>query len=602
MHELEDLKNEFFFFSYDDSYYNSLAKKSNKVRRKIIIKDIQKSLFIGDLAWFSNFLNSLVIGKDKKECFKQLESIIDIVFAKNNLYLDEDILVSLLNVSPKFSVLFANIMGDTPFTKEDILNKVDNKYLAKVLYFYGLVKGLVKKENDEQFENNDYMVYEDLIKIYKKIAKLKEEKENLDTSLKEDIDKQINMYYAKIVEENMGLVRTIIGKKLNQINLLGAIDKEDLEQIGYLALFKAAQNFDYKQGVKFSTYATKIIWNSIRVNLSIAFKRVTKEFVNTQEKILQTKEDELIQSLGRMPLDAELAESLSWQVNKVRKYRLYSNLGFISINLETFINEHEISVEKQVLGDISLKIKQILPLLTTEQKLVLKLYCGYPINGIIYEDCIENIRAISKRFDQSHENVRQTLIRILCKIYKQQFFSDLTDGFDFTKISGGFWQYFEREDIDALIVCINELKESEKRLIYLMFGEDLDTHPKYFSLKEYHEISQIMEKLQYMLLYFKADDAGGRIDLFLESQEFKEQTLEEYLGISCEEVKEFLQSKALWHNLKIVELFTRAYEADLRGKCAYQNLSLVELELLKRYLRAFKKELEPNLTKERFKI
>lgn len=51
-----------------------------------------------------------------------------------------------------------------------------------------------------------------------------------------------------------------------------AIEQSDLFQIGVLALMKAAQNFDIKRGVEFSTYAVPVIHGAMLTAMRKAFK------------------------------------------------------------------------------------------------------------------------------------------------------------------------------------------------------------------------------------------------------------------------------------------------------------------------------------------
>ncbi|MBS6823861.1 MAG: sigma-70 family RNA polymerase sigma factor [Oscillibacter sp.] len=64
----------------------------------------------------------------------------------------------------------------------------------------------------------------------------------------------------KTVEENMGLVGKVIKDKVHGLNQSGIYSYEDLIQIGYIGLCKAAYT---DKGGCFSTYAYRLIWNEI---------------------------------------------------------------------------------------------------------------------------------------------------------------------------------------------------------------------------------------------------------------------------------------------------------------------------------------------------
>lgn len=66
----------------------------------------------------------------------------------------------------------------------------------------------------------------------------------------------------KVIEENIGLVKTIVSR-FNVSNYL----KEDLIQAGLIGLWRAAYNYNENLGVKFSTYSVKYILGEIKEEL-----------------------------------------------------------------------------------------------------------------------------------------------------------------------------------------------------------------------------------------------------------------------------------------------------------------------------------------------
>lgn len=65
------------------------------------------------------------------------------------------------------------------------------------------------------------------------------------------------------VEQHLGLVDFVIKKYFINKTKIRNYDLEDVYQIGYIGLIKAANDFDTKYNVKFSTYAVKKIWGEI---------------------------------------------------------------------------------------------------------------------------------------------------------------------------------------------------------------------------------------------------------------------------------------------------------------------------------------------------
>lgn len=107
---------------------------------------------------------------------------------------------------------------------------------------------------------------------------------------------------SKLVEQNMGLVHSIIKKFL-----YSNVDFEDLCQIGTIGLLKAIRNFDISRGVMFSTYAVPVIIGEIRKFLRddgiIKVGRGIKE----QYYKVQKENEKLTQILSREPTVNELS-------------------------------------------------------------------------------------------------------------------------------------------------------------------------------------------------------------------------------------------------------------------------------------------------------
>ena len=76
--------------------------------------------------------------------------------------------------------------------------------------------------------------------------------------------------HAKIVlkEHNLRLVAYIINKTFyNVTNEFPTMDSDDLFSIGTFGLTKAVETFDISKGIKFATYASRVITNEILMAL-----------------------------------------------------------------------------------------------------------------------------------------------------------------------------------------------------------------------------------------------------------------------------------------------------------------------------------------------
>lgn len=110
----------------------------------------------------------------------------------------------------------------------------------------------------------------------------------------------------KIVEENLYMVDILIRRYLGK-----GVEKDDLYQVGALALINAVERFDPDKGFEFSSFATPTILGEIKKYFrdkgwSLKVPRRLKEISVVLPKVKET----LTAKLGRAPTVAEVAQHM----------------------------------------------------------------------------------------------------------------------------------------------------------------------------------------------------------------------------------------------------------------------------------------------------
>ncbi|MHB8621391.1 MAG: sigma-70 family RNA polymerase sigma factor [Chloroflexota bacterium] len=173
-----------------------------------------------------------------------------------------------------------------------------------------------------------------------------EEEQTLGRRVAEGDDTAIN----ELVEANLRLVISVAKKYANR-----GLPLSDLIQEGNLGLIRAAQKFDYKRGLRFSTYAVWWIRQAVgrAIEEQAAMIRLPVYVAQLRQKLLRLESD-LHGKLGRLPDEYELANAAGLTVDRVRAAR---SASWVAASLDEPVGEDE----DATLGDLHADTKFLLP-------------------------------------------------------------------------------------------------------------------------------------------------------------------------------------------------------------------------------------------------
>ena len=189
-----------------------------------------------------------------------------------------------------------------------------------------------------------------------------------------------------LITKNLGLVKKIAWHLHGRVR--GALEIEDLIQIGYTGLVIAANNFVQKEGIPFASYASIRIRGAI-IDFFRKNSNLCRTTIQMQQKVKAT-ELSLRQSLGREPLPNEVAVAAGLSASEYSEWQhafaanVHQSLDAVYDEYSMFFVLNEDGAEKKIeTAQLKKTLRTVLGKLPEKELMVIQLYYVEELN--IYE-------------------------------------------------------------------------------------------------------------------------------------------------------------------------------------------------------------------------
>ena len=396
----------------DDILYADYIK--NIIKDKVMEKNRQ---LLNNYDTSNEIINNLINSKFKKsnsinDIIKQFD-LLDSFFEECNFYPMPDLIMELINNNEIINnnIEFLINKNYKQITSGLINDLYDNMFLITTIETYCIINKIeIKKEFENEDDNFDTSELNDNLSLYlSEIGKYSilssEQEKQLALEIKNGNEEAKKIF----LESNLKLVVSIAKKYIKY-----GLSFPDLIQEGNIGLMTAVNKFDLSKNVKFSTYATWWIKQSIMRALADKGRSIRlPEHLYAGYLRYQKIRFNLEKKLNRKPTNVEIAKEMKLPVKKV-EYLSNIMIDIDSLNrtvkeeddteLGDFIPSKEESVEDLILkNDLSNRLMQLIDkcCYTEKEKNIILLRFGFTDEGP------QTLEEISKKYSCTRERIRQ---------------------------------------------------------------------------------------------------------------------------------------------------------------------------------------------------
>jgi len=216
---------------------------------------------------------------------------------------------------------------------------------------------------------------------------------------------------GQLIEQYAPLVKYVIGRMA--ITLPTSLSYEDVLSYGNIGLVQSVDRFDPSVGVKFETYAIRRIRGSIQDAIRSA-QPLTRETYR-QAKMIDQAHEALVERLGRMPEEREIAAYLDCSVAELRTMVVNASATLVSLEsaygdgdgdeegLPLFVqlpDQHTPAVPELVLQrELLAALRESLETLPERERLIVSLYY---VEELTLREISEILKVSTSRVSQLH--------------------------------------------------------------------------------------------------------------------------------------------------------------------------------------------------------